>query len=593
MSIIGFVPNPETAPFIVTWVRALANKGEETNYLCYERGFDGATAQAVREALGDEGGGGANLEAVDDAMPVAIVLEQVRKRDARLLVTGPFALPEVSGQVQTSDALVLASPCQTVAPIHGAKAPSEVKRILFVASGGAHDRSILRLVEAFRQRHKADVTIGGVEEETGAKAGHLGESMIRALLHDESVDEEAYKVKVVVDRLKHRGIIQLYDGHDLVIGGVDAASHLRPLQQSLGEAIVAIVKRSPPLRLSALAEWLPRINPADHAELMYSLRIGSRWGPDFVGMLGLASAIASLGLLQNSPAVVIGSMLLAPLMTPMIGLGLALGQANLRVARLSGRSIALGFLLTLGVSFLIGIITPSGETLSEEVLARGGPNVLDLLIAVFAAAAATFAMARPNIAGAIAGVAIATALVPPVCSIGISLANGELPNALGATVLFLTNLIAIIVMSSLTFSLLGITSARALPRYRRIAEGGRVALVVVLLLLAGPLSTDLLAQIQEGKNVALARPVTREVSRALHERVAQDKGVEIMLMARPRAERRVMIHIASHDELPLSYADELRKIVREKMEDPEIAVSVIAVRGLWRSDSDPAQDASR
>ena len=65
-----------------------------------------------------------------------------------------------------------------------------------------------------------------------------------------------------------------------------------------------------------MSEWLPRINPADHADLIYHLRQGSVWGPDFIGMLGLASAIASLGLLQNSPAVVIGSMLLAPLMTP-------------------------------------------------------------------------------------------------------------------------------------------------------------------------------------------------------------------------------------------------------------------------------------
>ena len=73
---------------------------------------------------------------------------------------------------------------------------------------------------------------------------------------------------------------------------------------------------------------------------------------------------------------------------------------------------------------------------------------------------------------------------------------------------------------------------------------------------------------------------------ALYERVAQDEGVEIMLLGRPRAQKRVMIHIASQIELPPSYADELRKIVHEKMDEPELAVSVVAVRGLWRSDSD-------
>jgi uncharacterized hydrophobic protein (TIGR00271 family) len=301
-------------------------------------------------------------------------------------------------------------------------------------------------------------------------------------------------------------------------------------------------------------------------------------------MLGLASAIASLGLLQNSPAVVIGSMLLAPLMTPMIGLGLALGQADVRVARLCGKSIALGFLLTLAVSYLIGIITPAGVTLPDEVLARGGPNVLDLLIAVFAAAAATFAMARPNISGAIAGVAIATALVPPVCAVGISLAHGEWLNAFGASALFFTNLVAIIVMSSFTFSLLGITAARALPRHRRRAVLGRWSLVVLLLVLAGPLSETLVAQIEQGKSVPLAHPVTRAVLNAVFERVAQDEGVDVTFIARPRAEHRVLIHVASQHELPLSYADELREIVREQMEDPDLPVTVVAVRGFWRSD---------
>jgi uncharacterized hydrophobic protein (TIGR00271 family) len=580
------------APALVAWVQTLVEKDEETTFLCLETGFDGRTTQAVREALGEKGDGVATLIAIDDPMPVARVREYVRKRNIRLLVTGPFALPAVGEKEQTADELVRASSCQTFALLYGEKAPSEIKRVLFVPTGREHDRSALRLVETLRQRQMAQVTIGAVEDETGAKAGQAGEHYIRALLHDELLDEEGFEVKVVVDRLEHRGIMALFEDHDLVVAGLNAASRVHPLQQSLGDATVAIVKRSPPLSKRAIADWLPRINPADHADLLHDLRIGSVWGPDFVGMLGLASAIASLGLLQNSPAVVIGSMLLAPLMTPMIGLGLALGQANVRVSRLCGKSIALGFLLTLAVSFLIGIIIPAGATLSDEVLARGGPNVLDLLIAVFAAAAATFAMARPNIAGAIAGVAIATALVPPVCAVGISLANGVWLNAFGAFALFFTNLIAIIVMSSFTFSLLGITASRALPRHRRRAQLGRWSLVALLLALVGPLSGILVAQLDEGKSVSLAHPVTMTVKRAVYERVAQDEGVELMFIARPRAEDRVMIHVASHDELPLSYANELRKIVRDEMNDPELIVNVVAVRGFWRSDSDSPKNGS-
>jgi uncharacterized hydrophobic protein (TIGR00271 family) len=524
--------------------------------------------------------------AIDDPMPVQEVMQHVRRKDVRHLVSAPFALPDVSGRAQTSNELMRSAACSTFIPLYGHKAPSEVKRILFVMTENVHDRWALRLVDRLRQRQRAEVTIGIVEDETGAKAGQAGDRAIRSLLHDAALDENLYKIKVVTDRLKHRGIVALFEDQDFVIIGMDGASHVIPLQESLGDATVAIMKRMPPLRLRARADWVPRIHPDDYADLLHDLRQGSTWGSDFIGMLGLASAIASLGLLQNSPAVVIGSMLLAPLMTPMIGLGLALVQANRQLILHCGKSIGLGFLLTLTVSFLIGIITPAGETLSGEVLARGEPNVLDLFIAVFAAGAATFAMARPNIVGAIAGVAIATALVPPVCSIGISLASAELPNALGASVLFVINLLAIIVASGFTFSLLGITHLRRQRRYILRAQFTRLSLVVLLVVLAGPLSKTLIDQLQEGKQVPVANPVTWAVRTALYERVAQDEGVEIMFLARPRAQESVLIHIASQIDLPPSYADELRKIVREKMDEPELAVSVVAVRSLWRSDSD-------
>ena len=152
--------------------------------------------------------------------------------------------------------------------------------------------------------------------------------------------------------------------------------------------------------------------------------------------------------------------------------------------------------------------------------------------------------------------------------------------------LFVTNLIAIIVVSSFIFSLLGVTPLRALRRNIRLAQFGRLGLVVLLLVLAGPLSQTLIDQLQEGKIVSVAHPVTWAVRTALYERVAQDEAVEIMFLGRPRAMKAVMIHIASQIELPQSYADELRKIVREKMDDPELAVIVVAVRSLWRNDSD-------
>lgn len=249
-----------------------------------------------------------------------------------------------------------------------------------------------------------------------------------------------------------------------------------------------------------------------------------------------------------------------------------------------GGAIVRGFLLTLVVSFLIGVITPTGDTLPDEVLARGAPNILDLLIAVFAAAAATFALARPNIAGAIAGVAIATALVPPVCSVGISLGVGEWWNAFGACALFFTNLIAIIVMSSFTFRLLGVKSTGVRQSHRRRAIWSLWGLVIVLLALVGPLSERLVARLEQGKNVPLVYPVTHALRQAVLDHVALDEGVDVFLLGRPRAEQRVVIYMASETELPEAYADGLRKVVRDQTGDPELHVTVYALRGFWRSD---------
>jgi len=177
--------------------------------------------------------------------------------------------------------------------------------------------------------------------------------------------------------------------------------------------------------------------------------------------------------------------------------------------------------------------------------------------------------------------------VPPVCSVGISLAHGYWLNAFGAATLFFTNLIAIIVMSNFTFSLLGIAAAGADLQNHRRAKMVRWGLVVLLLGLAGPLSTTLVSQLEEGKRVPLAYPVTQAVAQAVLERVDRDEDVEVIYIARPRLEDRVVIHLASHRELSPSYASELRQIVRDAMKESEQAVSVIAIRGLWRNDADP------
>ena len=583
MSVVAFVPDPSRAALIVNWTNAIKESVEEVEYLCFCEDFEDSTVIAVEERLEELGITDARVRQVRSTAPVSEVLDECRLRKARLLVTGGFQLPKAGGKEQSAIELIRSAPCMTVAPLFGNTSPSKVKRALTVIGSEQHGVATLRLTEMLRQKVGFKTTVATVEEESGTKAERAGQKAVRTLLNDAGLDEDDYQIEVAVDRLRHRGILSVVNNHDLIVCGASNAKDVIPLEQSIGDTTFIVVKRNPPLRLRSLGEWLPRINPRDHAELLQDLRAGSQWNGDFVSMLGLAAAIASLGLMQNSPAVVIGSMLLAPLMTPMIGAGLALAQANIRLATRCGNTILLGMLLTLVVSYTLGMVTPSRETLSPEVLSRGQPNVLDLMVALFSAFAATIAMSRPNISGAVAGVAIATALVPPLCAVGLSASHGSYTNAYGAILLFCTNLIAIIIASAVTFRLLGIVEGRAIRRNRRMAFSIQVALVVMLICLAGPLSQRYALQLNTGRDQTALFPVTRKVARALKEHIDKEEGVEIVLMGRSSVVEGVIIYISSNHLVPKDYADGLRSVVRETMDDPALPVYVICLKGQWIS----------
>ena len=230
----------------------------------------------------------------------------------------------------------------------------------------------------------------------------------------------------------------------------------------------------------------------------------------------------------------------------------------------------------------------SAEDLTPEVLARGNPNSLDMMIAVFSGVIAAYALARPNLAGSLAGVAIAVALVPPLCSLGICLADRRLDHAAGAGTLFVTNLVAIVLAAALTFRLMGVTASRAATRQRRWVYQCMALLSVVAVVLAIPLEAALHRQVELGKPPPLGYPLPRSVAEAVSSHVDQDPGVEVMLMARPsqiQPDFDSVIYLCSEDPLPRSYADELEAIIRRETADPDARVLVISVQQAWRNEN--------
>ncbi len=186
--------------------------------------------------------------------------------------------------------------------------------------------------------------------------------------------------------------------------------------------------------------------------------ISSRF--DFFLLVVLSCSIATMGLITNSPAVIIGAMLVAPLMSPIIGLGLASITGNGRLAETALSALLSGAALAVLLSAIMTVINRHLpfvvlQELPGEVLARTHPSPIDLVIALAGGLAAAYAMTRPNISAALPGVAIATALMPPLCTIGIGLAFERWDVAGGATLLFITNAITIAFAAALIFFLRG------------------------------------------------------------------------------------------------------------------------------------------
>lgn len=179
----------------------------------------------------------------------------------------------------------------------------------------------------------------------------------------------------------------------------------------------------------------------DRSLILASVARDARLDRKFLLLITLSAAIATLGLLQNSAAVVIGAMLVSPLLGPIMGIGFGLATIESNLIKRSLVTMAAGMAVAILVAMLIIALSPI-QDVTSELRARTQPTLLDLGVAVVGGIAGVYAIMR-KLSGVMVGVAIATALVPPLSTIGFGLATGRADFALGAALLFLTNTLAI------------------------------------------------------------------------------------------------------------------------------------------------------
>jgi uncharacterized hydrophobic protein (TIGR00271 family) len=226
--------------------------------------------------------------------------------------------------------------------------------------------------------------------------------------------------------------------------------------------------------------------------------VGKRSG--FLIMLTLAGTIAIAGVLTDSTATVIGAMIIAPLGTPILGiaLGIVTGHLSLVVRSILWVLSGLAIVVVLGLAFSVFVATPESLATNSQVTGRTSPSLMDLIAALATGFAGGFAMCRKDLSAVLPGVAIAISLVPPLGVVGVTAGQGQWGDALGAFILFVSNVIALVIAGSIVFTMGGYardpSSSREANRRRAYIVVTVLALIVAVPLAANSIVTVALAR---------------------------------------------------------------------------------------------------
>jgi uncharacterized hydrophobic protein (TIGR00271 family) len=314
------------------------------------------------------------------------------------------------------------------------------------------------------------------------------------------------------------------------------------------------------------------------AATLASIARNARLTRGYLLQVGLATAIAHLGLLMNSSPVVIGAMLISPLLAPIMGFGFAIATFDERLLRRSLQTLGIGTAIAIAVAFALTVVSPITEA-TPALLARVRPSLLDLLVAVFGGIAGAYALLR-KFSATLVGVAIATALIPPLATVGWGLALGRFEYAGGALLLYVTNTAAIGFMATLVARWNGFGTGLS-PRQTWLQSGG---ILLALAILAIPLGFSLSAIVREARSGAVLREALQD---SAGEAATIDR-FDIDYQARPAVVTAVVIDPAFSPALEKTFAARVRKELGD-----QARVSVIQLRnGTAEAETRRSQEAA-
>ena len=254
------------------------------------------------------------------------------------------------------------------------------------------------------------------------------------------------------------------------------------------------------LLLNESVPLFKKANAEDFKELFLLIKENAKPSSIFIVLMVLSTLLATTGLFQNSAPVIIGAMILAPLMSPIISLSMGVVRGESYLISTSIKTLIYGILTALVFSSIYTYFMPL-TVLTDEMRGRLNPNILDLMVAIISGIAGAYANSKSEIAKSLAGVAIAVALVPPLSVTGIGLGWGDFSMTYGAFLLFTTNLVGITLAAAITFLVLGYA-----PIHR--AKKGIVYTFIILTAITIPLIISFSKAIEQNNIIEELNGVT-------------------------------------------------------------------------------------
>ena len=398
------------------------------------------------------------------------IIELAREENAGLIVLGVAAADSVGAGRREGPPLgriaedvIEVAPCDVVVmrPGHEDEHVTDLRRVVVTVDGGEPSRTAARSAIVLAEGLGLGVDVLHVQDHGRPRWDGLA-VLARSL--DGVHGRERCRTRLLQGPDVAGVVIASTDVTDLLVVGLRQGAGLRSwlfgsvssglVRSAHGPVLVVarhVVRDGLSGRIERLVDWVrPGLTEVEQETLRWTARRQATTTIDYVTLLGLSAILATLGLVQNSTAVIIGAMLVAPLLGPLSAMSIGLVTARTALLRRGAVTLTVGTVAAMALSFMVGWLLPLAEP-TEQMLLRAEPSLLDVGVAVASGLVGAFATARKDIPAALAGVAIAAALVPPLSTVGIGAAMGDPGLAGGALLLFLVNIASVVATGAAAF----------------------------------------------------------------------------------------------------------------------------------------------